>query len=56
MTIADLAIWRLCGWFQGGLLDGIPGTLFDEFPCLQAHYECIDADTRIREWMRANYG
>merc|ERR1712232_634003 len=24
LTVADLAVWRLVGWFSGGVIDGIP--------------------------------
>jgi glutathione S-transferase len=55
MTIADLAIWRLMGWFTGGFLDGIPATVVDGFPKLQAHSERIGSEPRIQQWMSENY-
>ena len=55
MTIADLAIWRLMGWFTGGFLDGIPATVVNGFPKLQAHSERMDSDPRIQRWMSENY-
>merc|ERR1711981_663474 len=30
MTIADIAMWRLLGWFKSGILDGIPKDILDE--------------------------
>lgn len=56
LTIADLAIWRLLGWLRGGILDGIPSTLVDPFPLLDAHYHEIDAHPGIRSWMTTHYG
>ena len=55
MTIADLAIWRLMGWFTGGFLDGIPVSVVDGFPKLQAHSGRIGTDPRIQRWMSENY-
>jgi glutathione S-transferase len=55
MTIADLAIWRLLGWFTGGILDGVPSTITDGFPGLQAHSKRMDSNPKIQDWMRENY-
>ena len=38
MTIADIAMWRLLGWFKGGALDGIPKVCFSIFVALS----CVD--------------
>ncbi len=56
LTIADLAIWRLIGWLKSGMLDGIPTTLIEPFPGLQAHYQRVETEPKIRQWMRDNYG
>jgi glutathione S-transferase len=56
LSIGDLAIWRLMGWFKGGFLDGIPTTLLDPFPRLSAHYERIGSMPKIQTWMQENYG
>lgn len=56
MTIADLAIWRLLGWLTGGILDGVPPTVTDGFPKLQAHAKRMDSNPKIQSWMRENYG
>ena len=41
LTVADLAAWRLCGWLSGGIIDGIPETILDAFPLLNAHQNHI---------------
>ena len=55
LTIADLAIWRLVGWFKGGFLDGIPQSIMDDFPGLNDHYEVIGSQPKIAQWMTDNY-
>ena len=56
MTIADLAIWRLMGWFTGGFLDGIPATVVEGFPRLMAHSERVGSHPKVSQWMKENYG
>merc|ERR1712001_119620 len=55
MTIADLAMWRLLGWFKGRALDGIPTDIFDTYPLVLQHYNSIDAHPEIRKWMETRY-
>merc|ERR1712156_298237 len=55
MTIADIAMWRLLGWFKGGALDGIPKEVFDAYPSVLQHYNSIDTHAEIRKWMETRY-
>lgn len=55
MTIADLALWRLLGWFRSGKLDGIPMDCIDLYPRLHDHFRHMDDNSNIRTWMRDNY-
>jgi len=55
MSIADLAIWRLMGWFTGGFLDGIPATVVEAFPRLMAHSERVGSHPKVSQWMKENY-
>ena len=55
MTIADIAMWRLLGWFKGGNLDGIPVDLVDKYPLLLQNYKNTDAHSEIRAWMDSRY-
>ncbi|MBM30500.1 MAG: hypothetical protein CMD77_06270 [Gammaproteobacteria bacterium] len=55
MTIADLALWRLLGWFRSGKLDGIPTDCIDLYPRLCDHFRYMDNNSSIRTWMRDNY-
>ena len=54
MTVADLAAWRLCGWLSGGIIDGIPETILDAFPLLNAHHNHISNLPKIAEWLEKN--
>ena len=37
ISVADLAVWRLCAWISGGIIDGLPVNLLDGFPLLSVH-------------------
>jgi len=54
LTVADLAAWRLCGWISGGVIDGIPETILDGFPLLNAHLNHISNLPKISEWLGKN--
>jgi len=56
MSIADIAVWRLLGWFKKGVLDGIPTEIFDSYPLVLKHYNDIGADSAIKAWMESHYG
>ena len=51
LTVADLAAWRLCGWISGGIIDGIPETILDAFPLLNAHQNHISKLPKVAEWL-----
>jgi len=55
MTVADIAMWRMLGWFKGGALDGISTEVFDSYPLVLKHYNDIDAHPEIRKWMETRY-
>ena len=54
LTVADLAAWRLCGWISSGIIDGIPETILDAFPLLNAHQNHISNLPKIAEWLEKN--
>ena len=55
MTIADIAIWKLMGWFTGGALDGVPTSVIDGYPNLVKHSQLIGANEKIKAWMDSHY-
>ena len=55
MTIADIAMWRLFGWFKGGVLDGIPVDILDAYPLLIKLFNDMEAHPQIRAWMDSHY-
>merc|ERR1719495_362659 len=56
MTIADIAVWRLLGWFKKGVLDGIPTNIFDSYSLVHKHFSDIGAHPEIKNWMESHYG
>ena len=54
LTVADLAAWRLCGWISGGIIDGIPETILDDFPLLNTHHINISNLPKVAEWLGKN--
>jgi len=50
MSIADLVIWRLIGWLNGGILDGIPTKLLDPCPKLKAHQSLVESHPGVQSW------
>ncbi len=54
LTVADLAAWRLCGWISGGIIDGIPETILDTSPLLNAHHNYISNLPKVAEWLGKN--
>ena len=55
MTIADLAVWRLMGWLNGGVLDGIPKTVLEPYKQVNAHFHSVDGNPQIRAYMKEKY-
>lgn len=55
MTVADISMWRLLGWFKGGVLDGLPSDLIDKYALLSKFWNDMDANPDIRAYMDAKY-
>ena len=55
MTVADIAMWRLLGWFKGGVLDGLPTDLIDKYSLLSKFWNDMDANPDIKAYMEAKY-
>ena len=51
----DIAMWRLLGWFKGGILWGLPTDLIDKYPLLSKFWIDMDANPDIRAYMEAKY-
>ena len=50
LTMADLAVWRTMGWLTGGILDGIPTNLLDQFQGLQKHVAFVESHSVVTSW------
>ena len=55
ITIADIAIWRLMGWFSGGMLEGMPTTLLKDFPKIRRVCQSVDSHPKVQKWVRKTY-
>lgn len=51
MTVGDLALWRLLDWLSSGMLDGIPTSLVDPYPCLRRLMDAVGGNDEVRGWM-----
>jgi len=54
-SVADLAVWRLCGWISGGVIDGIPTNLLEGFPLLSVHQMKISNLPKVMEWVKKTH-
>ena len=53
LTVADLCVWRLVGWFNSGVLDHIPQDFISKnFPNLQAIYDACETNEKIGEYVK----
>ena len=50
LTVADLCIAGLLGWLTSGVLDGIPTSLAEPFPCLTTLIGAVANHPKVQEW------
>jgi len=51
LTVADLAIWRMVGWFSSGVVDGIPKDyVASTFPAIAKVCDAVDAHPKVKVW------
>jgi len=55
LTVADLAVWRLVAWFNGGNLDHINPDLVISFANLKAISENVAKNEKIQEYQKLYY-
>eukprot|EP00978_Attheya_sp_CCMP212_P037326 scaffold174999_cov52-Attheya_sp.AAC.4 len=51
VTIADIRLFVGLNWISGGILDGIPTSVVDGYPCCIALMEKVKSIDKIKEWM-----
>ena len=56
MSIADIAIWRLLGWFKSGILEGVPTDISESYPKLNNIHTEVHKHPKVQEWMLKTYG
>ena len=55
ISVADLAVWRLCAWISGGIIDGIPTNLLEGFSLLSVHQREISNLPKVMEWVKKTH-
>ena len=55
ISVADLAVWRLCAWISGGIIDGISTNLLEGFPLLSVHQREISNFPKVMEWVKKTH-
>ena len=56
LSIADIAMWRLLGWFKSGILDGVPTDISESFSKLNNIHTEVHKHPKVQEWMLKTYG
>lgn len=51
LTIADLSAFVDLSWIGGGILDGIPTSVLDDYPSCVALMEKVQSVEKVKEWM-----
>ena len=55
ISVADIAIWRLIGWFTAGVIDGFPKDMISCFPKLRRLCMAVDEHEKIQNWVQKTY-
>lgn len=50
LTVADLCVWRLIGWFTSGAMDGIPKDIIAPYLLLNENIQLVDSLPKVVEW------
>jgi len=50
LNVADIKLYMGVRWFRSGVVDHIPGSVFDAFPKLVRHHDAVANDPRIAAW------
>ncbi len=50
ISVADIKLFMMVGWFKKGVLDHVPNDVLDDLPKLQALYEHVKHHPRVVEW------
>ncbi len=50
LNVADIKLYMGVRWFRSGVVDHIPGSVFDAFPKLVRHHDAVANEPRIAAW------
>ena len=56
MSIADLKFYATTSMLMAGFLDGIPASIFDNFPEILAHKAAVSGNEKIKAYEAKTYG
>jgi glutathione S-transferase len=54
-TIADLAIWRIMGWFSTGVIDDISEDILKPFPLVLNVCKNVEMHSKVVDWVSKTY-
>ena len=55
LSIAEIAIWRIFGWFSSGLIEGFPTNFVKEFKVIQMICLKVENLDFIKKWISKTY-
>ena len=55
LSIAEIAIWRIFGWFSSGLIEGFPTNFVKELKTIQMICLKVENLDFIKEWISETY-
>lgn len=50
IQVADIKLYMAVRWFESGVVDDIPATIFHEYPKLMAIYAAVHEHPRVTDW------
>ena len=55
LSIADIAIWRIFGWFSSGLIEGFPTNFVKQLKTIQMICLKVEKFDFVKEWISKTY-
>lgn len=56
MTVADVAIYALVGYFRDNMMPGVPTSVVDPYASLLRIFESVGEHPKVVEWNKAHHG
>ena len=55
LSIAEIAIWRIFGWFSSGLIEGFPTNFVKQLKTIQMICLKVEKFDFVKEWISKTY-